>query len=135
MSDGSRASEFADDARGWIEAQVRSAGGYVVPSDNLRPRTLEAAREWSEDRKALRRLRRFAVLLLLCSVMSVPLVERLTAWHKGTQSPSPREMEQRALQLATDSHVGQHWGLFEAFSQLRRVQAARLGRPVSNSSL
>ena len=135
MSDGSRASELYDDRPGWIEGQIRSAADYVVPSDNLRPRTLEAAREWSEDRKAIRRLRRFAVLLLLCSMMSVPLVEQLTAWHKRSQSPSSLELEQRALQLATDSHIGQHWGLFEAFSQLRRVQAARLGQPASNSSL
>lgn len=135
MSDGSRVTELSDDGAGWIEWQIRSAGDYVVPSDNLRPRTLEAAREWSDDRKAIRRLRRFAVLLLLCSVMSVPLVEQLTAWHKRSQSPSATELEQHALQLATDSHIGQHWGLFEAFSRLRRVQAARLGQPVSNSSL
>ena len=33
-----------------VELLIRAAGSYVVPSDNLRPRTLEAARELAADR-------------------------------------------------------------------------------------
>ena len=34
-----------------LEATVLAAGKYVVPSDDLRPHTLEAAKELDSDRK------------------------------------------------------------------------------------
>jgi hypothetical protein len=135
MSDASRRYESADDSLPAIEEAIRAAANYVVPSDNLRPRTLEAAREVSEDRRSERRLRRLIIVLLLCTGLSIPLSERLTAWYEGRRSPSATEMELHALDLSTSGDVGPHWGLFEAFSQLRSMQAARLGRTSTNSSI
>lgn len=113
-----------------VEAAIRAAKNYVVPSENLRPRTLEAAREMVDDRKQVRRFWRFSIGLLLCGALSIPLADRLNAWHQRSRSPSATELEWQALNLAeSDSSIGTNWGLFEAFRQLRGTQAARFGRP------
>lgn len=135
MSDHDRRSDVSPD--GWvsIEEAIRSAGHYVVPSDNLRPRTLEAARELSDDRKGTRKLRRFAVALIFGSMLSVPVIERLTTWQERSLSPSAAELEHQALDFSDNQNVGPHWGLYEAFSQLRRDQAARLVQPSISTSV
>jgi hypothetical protein len=118
-----------------LEETIRAAGTYVVPSDNLRPRTLEAARELSSDRKSMRRFWRLVIALCLGCVLSIPLAERLHAWHERSRSPSARELQWQALQLAeSDSQVGANWGMFEAFRQLRSMQAERLGRSTTGAS-
>jgi hypothetical protein len=111
-----------------IEEAIRAAGAYVVPSDDLRPRTLEAARELSEDRRTGIRLGRFAVVLLLFIVISAPLAERAAAWYERATSPSAAELQAHALEIAQARNVGPDWGLFEAFTRLRRMQATRLGQ-------
>jgi hypothetical protein len=118
-----------------IQQAIRAAGDYVVPSEDLRPKTLEAARQLCEDRQGGIRFGRFAALLLLCMVVSVPIAERLTAWYDRVASPSSSQLQQQALQISSDRDIGPHWGLFEAFSQLRRSQAARLGHSAVPSSM
>ena len=112
-----------------VEAQIRAARNYVVPSNNLRPKVLEAARELNEDRQSTRRLRRLCIALLLLGCLSVRMVDHLIVWHERRQLPTAIELEQRALDMEVAGNVSPHWGLLEAFSQLRRVQAARLGQP------
>ncbi|MGN6546857.1 MAG: hypothetical protein ACTHK7_17510 [Aureliella sp.] len=119
----------SDDEFGVIEEAIRGAGTYVVPSDDLRPRTLEAARQLSEERRGGIRIGRFAAILLLCIVASPPIAARMAAWYEQAADPSSSQLQQRALEIAADRNIGPHWGLFEAFAQLRRGQAARLGQP------
>jgi len=111
-----------------IEEAIRAAGAFVRPSDDLRPRTLETARELSEDRRGGVRLASFAAVLLLCLIVSAPVGQRLSAWYQRIEAPSAAELQQQALQIETDRNTGPHWGLYEAFSQLRRSQAVRLGQ-------
>ena len=110
-----------------LEATIRAAGKYVVPGDDLRPRTLEAARQWSADRRGLRKLRRLMAAALVCSLLSVQLVDYLRQ-RDNRIAPTPQEFRQRAMELASNANVGPHWGVVEAFSQLRRAQAARFGQ-------
>ena len=112
-----------------IESLIKSAGSYVVPSDNLRPRTLEAAREAAADRVGFFRLARLFLVLLFCSAVSFPALDRLSAWHERSVSPSSAEIQLQATQLSTQKGVGANWGLFEAFKRLRSDQAANLSRP------
>lgn len=109
-----------------VELLIRAAGNYVVPSDNLRPRTLEAAREKAADRAGFFRLARLFLVLLFCSAASVPALDRLAAWHDKSVSPSGSEMQNQANQIATEKGVGPHWGLYEAFNRLRNHQAENL---------
>lgn len=117
-----------------VELLIRAAGNYVVPSDNLRPRTLEAARESAADRVGFYKLARLFLLLLFFSAMSVPALDSLTAWHEKSVAPSAAEIQNQALRIATEKGVGPHWGLFEAFNRLRHNQAANLTRKASGTS-
>ena len=109
-----------------VELLIRAARNYVVPSDNLRPRTLEAARESAADRVGFYKLARLFLILLFCSALSVPALDRLTAWHDKSVSPSASEIQDQASQIATEKGVGPHWGLYEAFNRLRNHQAENL---------
>ncbi|MDX1930066.1 MAG: hypothetical protein SFV81_26300 [Pirellulaceae bacterium] len=109
-----------------VELLIRAAGNYVVPSDNLRPRTLEAARESVADRAGFFRLARLFLVLLFCSAVSIPALDRLAAWHDKSVSPSGAEIQNQANEFATEKGVGPHWGLYEAFKRLRNHQAENL---------
>lgn len=109
-----------------VELLIRAAGSYVVPSDNLRPRTLEAARESAADRVGFFKLARLFLILLFCSALSIPALDRLTAWHDKSVSPSVSEIQKQATRIAMEKGVGSHWGLYEAFNRLRNHQAANL---------
>lgn len=109
-----------------VELLIRAAGNYVVPSDNLRPRTLEAARESAADRAGFFRLARLFLVLLFCSAVSIPALDRLAAWHDKSVSPSGAEIQNQANEIATEKGVGPHWGLYEAFKRLRNHQAENL---------
>jgi hypothetical protein len=109
-----------------VEMLIRAAGNYVVPSDNLRPKTLEVARELATDRLAYCRLGGMLLLMLFFGALSVPALDRLNAWHGKSVSPSAAEIQEQAARLSTKKGVGPDWGLFEAFNQLRIRQAANL---------
>ncbi len=109
-----------------IEELIRAAGNFVVPSENLRPRTLEAAREAAADRMGFYRLARLFLVLLFCSALSIPALDQLTAWHDKSVSPSVAEIQDQANRISTEKGVGPHWGLYEAFSRLRSNQAENL---------
>jgi hypothetical protein len=111
-----------------IESMIRAAAHYVRPSEDLRPRTLEAAREHCDDRRAEKKLGGFAIAVLLLVTFSSPAIQYANVLRSTSTAPSATEMQSRALAYENQPHVGQHWGLTEAFTQLRRVQATRLGR-------
>ncbi len=109
-----------------VELLIRAAGNYVVPSDNLRPRTLEAARERAADRVGFYKLARLFLVLLFCSALSIPALDSLSAWHDRSVSPSAAEIQDQATRIGSEKGVGPHWGLYEAFNRLRNHQAEKL---------
>ncbi len=104
-----------------LEATVQSAGAYVIPSDNLRPHTLEAARDYSSDRRGTYVLAKFALTIAILGCVSLPVIDRLASWHDRVTSPTTLQI----LEIAQKKSVGIDWGLFEAFSELRQNQASR----------
>lgn len=110
-----------------IESMIRAARNYVRPSDELRPRTLEAARERCGDRRAEQRLGSFAIAVLLLITLGTPVMRYAETWRTLEWAPTASDVEQRAAELGTQREIGPNWAITEAFSQLRRVQADRLG--------
>ena len=106
-----------------LEATVQSAGAYVIPSDNLRPHTLEAARDYSSDRRGTYVLAKFGLAIAILGCVSLPVLDRMASWHDRVTSPTSLQM----LEIAQRKSVGIDWGLFEAFSELRQNQASRFG--------
>lgn len=110
-----------------IEGMLRAAGNYVVPSDDLRPRILEAAREYRGNRRSERRLAGYALTTLLLWVLCLPLVDDLDVLRSKLASPSAFELQQRALEITADKGFDPNWAMAEVFTQLRHTQAELFG--------
>lgn len=119
---------FQDDPLPELESLIRAAGSRVCPSDDLRPRVLEAVRRQYDDRRAERKLGSFAIAVLLLLSIGSPASQYVDTLRGHATSPSAAEIQLLAIQYALRPEVGVHWGLAEAFSKLRRGQADRLGR-------
>jgi hypothetical protein len=103
---------------GDIESIVHSAGDYVQPSRDLRPRVLEAARLESGERRARRRIGRVAALAALWALFTIHAVERL-------DTPDVfRQITLVAAGARVFSEPGDgSWALVDAYTELRRRQA------------
>jgi hypothetical protein len=108
-----------------LEASVLEAGKYVVPSDNLRPHTLEAARELDSDRKETYSLTKVAMAFAVCGILSLPIFSGVASWRERVSAPSSL----RIIEAAQKKKIGLDWGLFEAFSEARQRQASQFGQP------
>jgi len=112
---------FAD-----IESMVRAAGHYVEPTDDLRPRTIEAARERCSQQRVNRWIGGLALAFALLLVSGVPDFVRSSLDQASDNSPllaTSHELHMRAAQRSLDSRVGPHWAFYEVFVELRHEQA------------
>ena len=109
-----------------IESLVASAKNYVVPSDNLRPRILEAARANQSRWLSTRRMLQVAAVIFLCVLLTIPAQQRLDAWRRSTVSPTASELEQRAQQYADQPAIGHNWAMYEAYKNLRQHQQTKI---------
>jgi hypothetical protein len=115
-----------------LAALVRAAGGYVRPSDSLRPRTLEAAREY---RATVRRRRRLASVGLAAA----------TLWWAATMRPAGEaesqvpplatadvwQLGESAQQQAVQAAAGPTWALADVFDALRVRQSELIAPPAA----
>ena len=129
MSDADRSDEQPGQAEsfGHTESLIRQARNYVRPSEQLRPRTLEAARVGCHDRRVEQRLGGIVFALLILMVIAAPAASYVHAVRGMNASPNAAEMQSRAIEYGARPDVGSHWGFTEAFSQLRRVQSHQFG--------
>lgn len=109
-----------------IESLLRAAENFVQPSDDLRPKTLESAREQRSQQKINRRIGGMAVAVILLATLGLPDFLTPSPARKSDSSPfvaTAYDMHQRAARLAADTHVDPSWALLEAFVELRHSQA------------
>ncbi len=102
-----------------LEATVLAAGKYVVPSDNLRPHTLEAAEEMDSDRRRSYQLVKYAALLAICGCIGLPLADQLSPWRERLSGRTSLQIQELALQ----KKMGPDWGLLEVFRDRQRNAA------------
>jgi hypothetical protein len=114
-----------------VESTILSAGRYVVPSDDLRPRTLEAARHCFSDRKNMRRLIRMTALAAACVCLTAPVAELVGVFRGAFNQSTQEAIEQRSIDIAAQKQISLQWGMLEAFSELRSLQATQLGHAPS----
>ncbi|MCY2980591.1 MAG: hypothetical protein NTU79_18160 [Planctomycetota bacterium] len=122
--------EISSDLQNSIEAKVRSASSYVIPSDNLRPLTLQAARDYCSDKRSNRMLFKMTLGVAVCCCVVLPMLEKASSFGGSLATPSQDELEERAIKIAHERNVGIDWGLHEAFVQMRHEQAIRLGQAI-----
>ena len=106
-----------------LEATILAAGKYVIPSDNLRPYTLEAAREQSSDRQVNHRFAKLFVAIAVCGTLSIPVLSQLSSWRGKVSSPTSYDLHE----IARRKNIGMDWGLYEAFGEMRKSQASGFG--------
>jgi hypothetical protein len=104
-----------------VEALVRAAGGYVRPSEELRPRVLEAARAESSERWAQRRILQVALVVALWGGISTATGGR---WE--VTAPFSAGLLQVHAELRPAEGRAADWSMVESFTDLRRRQAALL---------
>ncbi len=114
-----------------VESTILSAGRYVVPSDELRPRTLEAARHCISDHKNVRRLIRMTALAAACVCLTAPVAELVGVFRGAFNQSTQEAIEQRSIDIAAQKQISLQWGMLEAFSELRSLQATQLGHAPS----
>lgn len=108
-----------------LEDSIRAAGNYVAPTDDLRPRVLEAAEEADFQRRGWRSGLR--LLMLACVLWG--LMWTCGPWfEKGRQAivgPTSSELQKLAIELAPLSGSSD-WGLVDAFLQTRSLDFSNL---------
>jgi hypothetical protein len=104
-----------------VESLVRAAGNYVRPSDDLRPRVLETARAESRERRNRRRMWQLAVVVALLGALTTAEQVRREA-----AAAAPGLLVEAAAFVGTSEQGDTGWGLVDAYTQLRRKQAAML---------
>jgi hypothetical protein len=111
-----------------VEAILLAAGGYVRPTDDLRPRVLEAARLQRRERRARQWIRGLAAAVVLTAggaALVDPLVssegERGLAWRGVTSQTLYADAEARSI-----ASGGLNWGIVDAFRDLREEQREAL---------
>jgi hypothetical protein len=113
-----------------LEETVYAAGKYVVPSEDLRPHTLEAARDYSSDHKGAYSFAKFCLAVVAFVSISLPVFGQLASWRERVSSPTSEKMDE----IAMKKNIGMDWGLFEAFCELRQSQASRFGQTVNKNA-
>ena len=103
-----------------MEALVREAGGYVRPSEELRPRVLETARAEAGEHQAQRRIWQAALAIALLGLLSSAASTRwdIASPLPGVLLQAPAERQQAGGDAG--------WSMVESFTDLRRRQAALL---------
>lgn len=101
-----------------LEALLRSAKDYVHPSDDLRPRVLEAARSQRQQRRLLSYLQHAAVALVVLGALASAIY--------GTSDFAKVASASRERMLTSATQDG-NWGLVDSLTKLRRRQAVLLG--------
>src|SRR5262245_14578196 len=120
MPDTSGRFESTDD----LESLLISASEYVRPSDDLRPRVLEAGRLGRRQRRSQQRFWRAAFVVVLLGMLTTSVRDR-------AQAAAERAMGQAGYLMSEPQTVGRPnpgWEMVESFTELRRRQAEMLSR-------
>ena len=114
-----------------LEAVIRRAGRWVQPSDDLRPKVLEAARERTVRTRARRRLLATAAAILVAVGASLS-----GHWLVANSGVKPWgylaavEIQRSAVQRSLAIRVDPIWALIDVFREQRHDQAMRLAAEV-----
>ncbi len=107
-----------------LEQWIREAGDYVLPSRDLRPRVIEAAKQSFWERKQTRRAGVMAMAACVIWVSLSPLNTVTNRLRTAFNGPSLQEFQDHALRLASQPHECSDWGLAQAILASRQLKKA-----------
>ncbi len=113
---------------GDIEEMIRAAGGYLEVSDDLRPRTLEAARDDRRESSTRSWIAVLAVGVIFIAMFGSQIRGRFssTSPPNAAVSANGDQLYAAAQRKATQANVDASWSLADSFSELRQRQASLL---------
>jgi hypothetical protein len=109
-----------------LEALIRGANNYVRPSEDLRPRVLEAARQAAGERRARMLVGRLAALVIVTATLITSLNPHI---QPGFLVASQAAISLEAPVFPPNGEAegdASSWRMVEAFTQLRRQHAQLL---------
>ena len=109
-----------------IEALVRSARDYVLPSEDLRPRVLESARVMRGERRAQRWIGHLAICALLLGMFAAATGQQSEAVATRESGATLRASRLFWSPQPTLRASDATWGMVDSFTELRRRQAELL---------
>lgn len=101
-----------------VEALVQAAGGYVQPSDDLRPRVLETARAEAGELRSRRWVRQAS---LAAAIVGIAVSIRTTTGGNDPKISDAEAVYEQASQKSVGAG-GFGWALVQAFRELRERQ-------------
>jgi hypothetical protein len=104
-----------------VEEMVRAAGDYMEVSEDLRPRTLEEARDRSHETSTRTWTAAMAIVIVFLAMCAGQFRDRI-----ATKSPLKSLVSANGTELyvaARQANVDPSWSLVEAFRGLRQRQA------------
>jgi hypothetical protein len=104
-----------------LEQAIFRARDYVVPSPDLRPRTLEDAKDYCTQKRRVRRLGLSAAAACLVWLLFAPTFSSLSGYSGKFSGPTQMELEHTAIELSHSKGYGFNWGLVDAFLKLRNI--------------
>ncbi|MEO8270545.1 MAG: hypothetical protein ABI557_12550 [Aureliella sp.] len=105
-----------------LEARLFAARDYVIPSSDLRPRTLEQARHTTRGQDWANRLTLITLASMLLWSVTMPLLRELSLQRDKLSGPFPAEIERAAQDYADQHRYEAQWGLVEAFRDARQLR-------------
>ena len=107
-----------------LEEMIASARNYVTPSDDLRPQTLETAREESRLQNAANRLLLTGLSCLLVWCILAVFFRKAGDYREHVTGPFPEQIERTAESYRVEKHYEPGWGMVDAFRDERGIHGA-----------
>lgn len=113
--------KLAPDQIQQLEATIFAARNFVVPTEDLRPRTLAAAKESCRIQRVANRTALTLTSIMLVWLLALPIVRGVASYQEQLRGPSPAEIEQTAHSLTLEHRYEPGWGLVDAFQDSRKL--------------
>jgi len=105
-----------------LEATIFAARNFVVPTEDLRPRTLSLAKETSRIQRIANRSAITVTSIMLVWLLAVPVLRSMALYRDSLSGPMSAEIEQTAQSLAIEHRYEPGWGLVDAFQDSRKLE-------------
>lgn len=121
MSSNDNLPDFDADSMRQLEEAIFSARDFVRPSTDLRPRTLEQARDASRIHTWSNRLTVTVLAAMLIWSTLITVMRDLGKHREKIAGPFPQEIEQRAESYPHQYPYSPEWRMVDAFQEERNV--------------
>ena len=106
-----------------LEQLIREAGDYVVPTPDLRPRVLEAAKQMYVEHRLTRRVGFLALATLALWMLIQPLTSLMDIAYAKWRGPDADAIDLLAKKIVDETGCDTNWALVEAMRTMRELPA------------